>query len=76
MSKGLGKALEYSTIHVVRNGTYRCRPPIPLNDSVLAHLLHDVRLDPNPANGSVNSLLPFRSQVQVFVLSLTRIQFF
>jgi hypothetical protein len=24
----------------VRDETYRCRPPIPLNDGVLAHLLY------------------------------------
>ena len=49
------RPLEYSSIHVVRDGTYRCRPLIPLNDGV--------RLDPNPANGSVDNLLPSRSKV-------------
>ena len=30
MSNGLGQALENSTIHAVRDGTYRRRPTIPL----------------------------------------------
>jgi hypothetical protein len=58
MSKGLGQTLEYSIIHVVSDGVYRCRPTIPLMYSVSSHLLHVVRLNPDPANGPVDNLLP------------------
>jgi hypothetical protein len=58
MSKGLGQAFENSTIHAVRDGAYRCRPTIPLLNSVPLHLIHVVRLDSDPANGPVDNLLP------------------
>ena len=48
MSNGLGQALENSTIHAVRDGTYRRRPTIPLLNSVPLHLTHVVRLNPDP----------------------------
>ena len=57
MGKGLRQTLEYPTIRVARNGTYRCRTPIPLNDGVPAYLIHVIRLDPDPANGPVYKLV-------------------
>ena len=44
--------------------------------SISAYLLHNVRLDPDPANGVVNHLLPSRSQVKVLMLGLEGVQLF
>jgi hypothetical protein len=68
MIERLGQALKDPTIQVARNRAYGRRTAAPLMDSILTHLLHVVRLYPDPANGVVDPLLSSRSKVQVLML--------
>ena len=76
MSERLGQALQDALIQVAGNGAYGRCSTTPLMKSIPAHLFHIVRLDPDPANGVVNHLLPSRFQVQVLMLGLEGLQLF
>ena len=70
LSKRMSQCRENSGIHAMRDGTYCCRPIIPLLNSVPLHLSHVVGFDADPTNRSINNLLPPRIEVQMLVLSL------
>jgi hypothetical protein len=76
MSERLVQAPQDALIQVAWNGTYGRCSATPLMNSIPAYLLHIVQLDPDPANGVVNHLLPSQSQFQVLMLGLEGVQLF